>query len=162
MKTLFFTVMIFLTACVSSTNLTNNDYRGVVIGMPVDKALSLLPHFLIDREEDSDCYYLHHPEENTDLYIMIIDDTVVRFDVFDKQANIFTQNNIGIGSSKQDVLKTYQKVKSQPHEYLGEAGEYLEVTLPSGNGLIFETEFDVVGQYRLGRYPEVQYIEGCL
>jgi hypothetical protein len=159
MKILIPFLILLLTACSAHSNSTNYDYRGVFIGMPVDKALHLLPNYMAGKAQFG-CYYLQVAEGDTSLYIMIIDDTVVRFDVLDKEANILTQK--GIGATKLEILKRYPQAKVKPHEYLGDAGEYLEVTLTSGNALIFETEFDIVAQYRFGRYPEVQYIEGCL
>lgn len=167
MKTIYFIAMSMLTTTsyASQLNLTDSAYRGVFIGMQANKVVTLLPQYRNDKanaDATAGCYYLQHNIENKGLSIMIIDEQVARFDVVRNEDNILMDSGLGIGSSKQEVLKFYPQLKVLPHEYLGDAGEYLEITLASGNGLIFETEFDVVAQYRFGKYPEVQYIEGCL
>tara|TARA_R110002050_G_scaffold9504_1_gene33052 strand:+ start:197138 stop:197623 length:486 start_codon:yes stop_codon:yes gene_type:complete len=160
MKPFLIVVLIMFTGCASKAHAFNE----LLIGTQADKVRVLLPHYTDDKQsysDVSDCYYLQPKNDKAGPYIMIINDMVVRFDVVDKTPKILTEEGVGIGSTKQEVLKAYPQALLSPHPYLGQAGEYIEVTLPSGKGLIFETEFDVVAQYRLGRYPEIQYIEGC-
>ena len=165
MKFFIFILMIFLVACTTNPKLTENSFDELLIGARAEQARRLLPHYSSDESayvDASDCYYLQ-PKSNQDgLSIMIIDDTVVRFEVDDQNSKILTEKNIGIGATKQAVLNAYPNASIRPHPYLGQSGEYIEVALASGSGLVFETEFDVVARYRLGRYPEVLYIEGCL
>lgn len=165
MKLFFIVLMIFITGCASKLKQTDYSFNDRLIGTQADKVQVLLPNYSVDTQsciDGSDCYYLQPNNDKAGPYIMIIDETVVRFDVIDEASHILTNKGVGIGSTKQEVLNAYPHASISPHPYLGQAGEYIEVTLPSGKGLIFETEFDVVAQYRLGRYPEVQYIEGCL
>ena len=163
MKLFFVILTVMLTGCASAPKLTENAFGGVSIGMSAEHALAVMHDYAAEYyDETSDCYYLHPKGEVAGVHIMINDEIVARFDVADNGERILTAAGVGIGSTKQDVINSYSQVNIKPHQYLGEAGEYLEVTLPSGTGFIFETEFDVVTQYRLGQYPEVQYVEGCL
>lgn len=165
MKLYVFILMIFLAACAAKPKLTENSFEALLIGVRAEQARQLLPHYTVADNtyvDASDCYYLQPKSHRGGLSIMIIDDTVVRFDVDDQNSTVLTEKNIGIGATKKAVLNAYPNASSRPHPYLGQAGEYIEVALASGNALIFETELDVVARYRLGKYPEVLYIEGCL
>ena len=53
-------------------------------------------------------------------------------------------------------------MKSEPHKYV-EAGHYLIVSSPSDTTrqLVFETDGKRVTSYRVGRTPEVRWVEGC-
>ena len=50
----------------------------------------------------------------------------------------------------------------QPHPYTGPEGHYLIVHKKGDPlGLIFETDGKSVISYRIGRWEQVQWIEGC-
>ena len=164
MKYLLLLCLVVLNSFAIENSISENQLHDVTIGMSIDEALIRLPNFIIDKPVDNNienCFYLLPNDKNPGVGIMIVDETVVRIDIMDN-VNIVTEKGIGIGASKQDVIKAYPQLMLEPHPYLGQAGEYLESRLPSGDGIIFETEFDIVRQYRFGRYPEVQLIEGCL
>ena len=93
---------------------------------------------------------------------MVVEEKVSRFDIDDQELKIETEAGVGIGSTKKEVLKAYPEIKVSPHPYIAPEGEYLEVKLPNGNGIIFETDHDIVTSFRLGSYPALGYIEGCL
>ncbi len=69
---------------------------------------------------------------------------------------------IKVGSTKQEVLSSYQNVEVSPHPYISPMGEYLKIVLPNGNGIIVETNSAIVTRFRIGSFPAVEYIEGCL
>ncbi|GAB2690600.1 hypothetical protein [Aliiglaciecola aliphaticivorans] len=147
-----------------ANHFTLDEYAGVKLGSHGDKALELLKNYHPEKssyDEAQSCFYLIPPADFDGAYIMVLDGTVERFEVDEQSSKITTQEGIGIGSSKADVVGAYKDVKVSVHPYLGEAGEYLEVTLDNGNGLIFETYQDKVSSFRLGRYPAVLFIEGC-
>lgn len=131
--------------------------------MTTDRVLREFPNYTVDDNSNStssDCYYLIDTSISHGVNIMIVDDIVARIDITEN-STITTNKGIGINSSKNEVIKAYPQLIEQTHPYLGQAGQYLIVTLPFGHGIVFETAFDVVTEYRFGRYPEVNYIEGC-
>lgn len=165
MMRVFCLLMTFMASCAADTKQFNTSLSEQLIGVKSDVVLLLLTDYMGDLDsyvEGSDCYYLRPKNQNEGPYIMIVDEVVARVDFVDHDLLQLTDRGVGIGSSKREVMSAYKNAHVHPHPYLGQAGESISVTLPSGNGLVFETEFDVVAQYRLGRYPEVEYIEGCL
>ena len=54
------------------------------------------------------------------------------------------------------------RVKSEPHKYV-RGGHYLVVPSPADSDaqLVFETDGKRVTSYRVGRLPEVRWVEGC-
>ena len=161
-----FTLFVMLVgsyACADA--LTDTSYGGITLGMEEASAKKLLTGYVTDEEiydEPYDCHYLTPPETEKGISYMVIDAKVVRFDIGDKELNITTREGVGIGSSKSDILEVYRNAEISPHPYISPDGEYIEIKLPNGNGIIFETEHDVVTSFRLGSYPAVEYIEGCL
>lgn len=149
--------------CQPNINLTEQNSTGVYLGMPVNLALQKLTDYTAAIDSNialPECYYLRSIQPNTGVEIMIFGGQVVRFDVT-STANLITKQGIGIGATTQNILALYPKAIKKPHPYLGDVGKYLIVKLPTGNSIVFETEFNIVTQFRLGRHPEVELIEGC-
>jgi hypothetical protein len=93
---------------------------------------------------------------------MIIDDTVARVEV--DSAGILTAEGAGVGDTESSIILLYQgRVEVQPHKYTGPTGHYLVVTPPGDtlHKLIFETDGERILNYRAGRIPAVQAVEGC-
>lgn len=158
-------LIIFLFLGIFSTKalMTEDSLAGVPIGMPISIVLSKFPNYAVESNFNTtvnDCYYLRSSSSNTGIDIMIVNNIVVRIDIIEN-SKVATNQGIGISSSKSEVIKAYPQLIAKTHPYLGQAGQYLTVKLPSGNSIVFETAFDVVTEYRLGRDPEVSYIEGC-
>lgn len=154
--------MLLLTIPINADSFTQDSYQNVKIGMSVQEANSILKDYVnnIEDMDDSSCYYLHKPENDKAVMYMIVEGNVTRIDNYDV-LTVSTEKSIKIGSSKDDVLRNYKKVEVSPHPYNDEYGEYLEVKLSNGNGIIFETDNNIVVSFRLGSYPSVRYIEGC-
>ena len=93
---------------------------------------------------------------------MVVDEKISRIDIDDAELNIMTDRSVGIGSTKEQVLAAYPDAKALPHKYIAPDGEYLEIKLSNGNGMVFETAHDVVTSFRIGSYPSVGFVEGCL
>lgn len=147
-----------------ASSLTDNSYQGVYIGDPAEEALKKLESYRVYKDEFTDelgCYYLSPVDYQPGAHYMIMEGKVVRIDVDDEASQINTDKGLGIGSTKQEVLSAYKNVKISPHPYASPEGDYLEIKLDNGNGIIFETYQDVVTRFRLGSYPAVKYIEGC-
>jgi hypothetical protein len=154
-------LLIFLSSIVSANTMTTSSYKNITIGMSPSKALEISKDYAADLQGNPDCYYLYSKTDDADANFMVFEGKVERIDIEYKSANISTVKGIGIGATKKQVLAAYSTVLVSPHPYLSSRGEYLEVKLANGNGIIFETEQDIVTSFRLGSYPAILYIEGC-
>ena len=85
---------------------------------------------------------------------------------------ITTLSGLGIGSTEPEVYAAYgDQIEESLHPYLGEQGRYLTFVprdaADADYRLVFETnENAVLGErtvttFRVGRIPEVEWIEGC-
>lgn len=93
--------------------------------------------------------------------VMLIGDTVARVDV-DSTSTVATVDGAKVGDAESRILQLYTKVQTQPHKYVTN-GHYLIVASPndSTRRLVFETDGATVKRYRVGRQPEVDFVEGC-
>jgi hypothetical protein len=72
-----------------------------------------------------------------------------------------TVNGVGIGDTDRAVRKAFPKIVAERHQYDDE-GEYLKVKASGKSGIVFETHKGLVTVIRAGKYPAVEYVEGCL
>lgn len=94
--------------------------------------------------------------------IMILEDSVGRVDVNEK--GVLTKEGAGVGDSESRVLQLYgARARVEPHHYTGPEGHYVIVQQPGDtlHRIIFETDGARVLEYRVGRRPAVDYVEGC-
>jgi hypothetical protein len=99
----------------------------------------------------------------TDLFLMFSRRVLVRIDVGNESA-IETDAGIGVGDPISEVEDAYgDKLKREPHPYLGDRGSYLIFDADPEDGLliIFETNLRSVTSFRSGFDQQVRYIEGC-
>ena len=108
-----------------------------------------------------ECEMMRVPGAPGEVYLMVVADTVVRFDVRD--STIATAAGARLGDSEARVRGLYPaSVRSEPHKYT--SGRYLIVTAPDDTlrRLVFETDSaGAVTTFRSGRVPEVEWVEGC-
>ena len=91
---------------------------------------------------------------------MLVEGTVRSVDV--SSTGIETVAGIGVGSTEEEVRKAYPWTRVQLHKYT--SGHYLIIDIGGVDGtrrLIFETDGMRVTRYRVGRIPEVDWVEGC-
>lgn len=96
------------------------------------------------------------------VQVMVVNGVVARIDVL--EPGVPTLEGVGVGSTEQDVLARYRgDATVTPHKYSGPEWHYVTVTPPSDtlHRIVFETDGAVVKNYRVGRMPEVQWVEGC-
>ena len=94
--------------------------------------------------------------------LMVESDTIVRIDV--DSAGVLTAAGAGVGDDESQVIKLYgDQLTVMPHKYTGPVGHYLVVSFTPDTlaRIIFETDGKKVLQYRAGRRPAVEYVEGC-
>lgn len=149
----------------TASAVTATDIGPVTVGMTVEQAQAAAQTSLVVEPFDPACYYAGPSDPAFDgLSFTVTDDTIGSVDIF--TATFATDRGIRVGATESEVLAAYPgQVTVDDHAYV-EGGHYLTVTHPddSGHGLVFETDgtpSQTVTDYRAGRFPEVQYIEGC-
>jgi hypothetical protein len=108
------------------------------------------------------CDYVRASRFPGGLALMVLNDTVARVDV--DGDSIRTAEGARVGDSEERILTLYKgRVEVQPHKYTGPTGHYLVVSVPgdSLHRIIFETDGTRVTEYRAGRLPAVEFVEGC-
>lgn len=116
-----------------------------------------------DTIEEDNCGYLRpKADEEFRTGFMFEGGKFVRYDV---AVDSETAPGGGkVGQMRADIERLYAgRVQAQPHHYV-EGGNYLRVTDAgiADGALVFETdENGRVTRWRLGRAPQVDYVEGC-
>lgn len=92
---------------------------------------------------------------------MYIDGRLARIDVI--ESGVATEGGIGIGDTAATVRERYgDALVETPHKYTAEqGGQYLTVAAGDNRKIVFETDGSRVTSYRIGRVPEVEWVEGC-
>lgn len=93
---------------------------------------------------------------------MVEQGSIARIDV--ESGSIATAAGARIDDSEHRILDLYHgRAKVSPHKYT--TGHYLTVTPASASDslyrIVFETDGRTVTEYRAGRPPAVEYVEGC-
>ena len=143
----------------STTAMSFNHVGPLRVGMTAAEARTALG-MPASNAKSGECSYLD-TKGRSRIYVMLVRDTVARLDVRD--STITTPAGARIGDAESRVLALYHgRVKSEPHKYV-EGGHYLIVSSPSDttHQLVFETDGKRVTSYRVGRTPEVRWVEGC-
>jgi hypothetical protein len=93
--------------------------------------------------------------------VMLIRDTVARVEV-DSTSTVRTIDGAAVGDPEARILQLYPNARTQPHKYVTN-GHYMSVASPndSTRRLVFETDGATVKRYRVGRQPEVDFVESC-
>ena len=95
--------------------------------------------------------------------VMIENGVAVRADI--DSTGPKTAEGIGIGSTEAAIRAAYgQHLTIQLHKYQWEAGWRYFIYIPpadSLNAIVFETDGQKVRTYRVGRRPQVEYVERC-
>ncbi len=138
-------------------------YGPVVAGMPLAALSSALGEPLrATNEAGSGCGYVRPAALPKDVLVMVVNDTVARVDV--RARTVLTGEGVGVGDTEAKVLERYAgRVRTTPHKYTGPTGHYLTVSAPpdSTHLIVFETDGRAVVNYRAGRRPAVELVEGC-
>jgi hypothetical protein len=97
------------------------------------------------------------------MLFMVREGRIARVDVV-RDSPITTAAGARIGDTEETIHERYDgRVRVLPHHYVD--GHYL-IVMPDApadtiHRIVFETDGRVVTRYRSGRYPEVEWVEGC-
>lgn len=107
------------------------------------------------------CYYLRSQENDYDLLLMVENDRFVRVDVKTKDKTAPGGGHIGMDAQQIENLYAGH-VHVTPGKY-DPSAKILDVAPPriKDAGLIFETASGLVKSWRIGVYPQIDYVEGC-
>jgi hypothetical protein len=108
------------------------------------------------------CVYALWRDAPLGLFVMFENGVLVRVDV--TAPGIATAEGVQVGDSGAHADSIYSTVATRrPHKY--EAGEYLIVRplAPADTlqRLVIEVVAGKVERFRVGRFPQVEYVEGC-
>ncbi|PPT10860.1 Serine/threonine protein kinase [Geitlerinema sp. FC II] len=141
----------------------------VRVGMTVAEASrSAGTTFVREGVYDSpQCHYIVPENGMRDVSFMVTNGRIARVDV--RNPVVRTVSGAGIGNSEEEIEQLYpDRIEVSRHPYTGGApqnGHYLTFVPQDWRDrnyrVIFETSYDYVTQYRAGKLPEVEYIEGC-
>lgn len=140
-----------------------SGWGRIHFGMTVDEMQHVRPDLVIHAKAEETCYHVRAGGDTLGgrpgILLMIVDERVVRVEVDDTVT--ITAAGARVGDTEERIKQLYPgQVHSQPHKYVD--GHYLIVY--GGDGayrIVFETDGTRVTRYRAGRYPEVEWIEGC-
>jgi hypothetical protein len=141
-----------------------NGIGAVRIGMSIDQAAHAAGGNLVfNGSSNNECRYAQIQDGRDHVSLMVVRDRIVRIDI--KKGSLFkTLRGAGIGDSEDRIKSLYAgRIRVSPHKYT--TGHYLTfVPMSRANQayrLIFETDGQQVVNYRVGKLPEVGYVEGC-
>jgi hypothetical protein len=139
------------------------DHAGPVrFGMPAAEALRALGDSTTAVATEG-CAYVRPAGAPNGISVMIENGVAVRADI--DSAGPKTAEGIGVGSTEAEIRAAYgEQITIQLHKYQWEAGWRYFIYLPptdSLNAAVFETDGKTVRTYRVGRRPQVQYVERC-
>lgn len=138
-------------------------FGPVLAGMSLDSLGKVLGEPLHAASTDPEaCSYVRPAALPQGVLVMVLKDTVARVDV--RSAGVLTAEGAGVGDSEASVLARYKgRIRTEPHKYTGPTGHYLLVAAPPDTShlIIFETDGSKVVNYRAGRRPDVELVEGC-
>lgn len=164
------------TKITSQTKVALNGIGAIKIGMNLpEAALAVKNRLYVSYAGSDSCYYLQTEGELKGVSFMvtkdnaksrqkyITSDTIARIDI--NNPNITTISGAKIGDTEAQIKSLYPgKIKVSQH-YYNSNGHYLtyipEDKADKNYRVIFETDGQRVTSYRVGKLPEVAYIERC-
>ncbi|MCB0415221.1 MAG: hypothetical protein KDD50_12860 [Bdellovibrionales bacterium] len=150
-------------------SLSKEGYGPVKIGMSIQQASKALGIELKSPNPEQDepyCFYVYPNGDYKDIGFMVTEQKISRIEIRKgdnaNSSNIKTKEGIGIGSTTEEVKLAYRDLSIDPHPYSPPNAKYLIFKKGQEFQIIFETDDQgVVEAVRVGKKPEVQYIEGC-
>jgi hypothetical protein len=155
---------------VAKTKLTNqaklfiNGIGTVRVGMTVSQAAKAAGTKLAGNSTNNSCYYVKPQNQPKNVSFMVTEGRISRVDVR-QNTQITTLKGAKIGDTEAQIKSLYPgQIKVTPHKYVQD-GHYLTF-IPKDRAdqnyrLVFETNGKRVTEFRSGKLPEVEFVEGC-
>ncbi len=157
-----------------------NGIGPIRVGMTVAEAETSAKVKLIEkggRAGTGGCYFLRPQSGPQNLALMVISnrednrivrtqDRIARVDVY-KGSRITTSSGAKVGDTEARIKALYpNRIQVTPHKYTAQQGGHYLTFMPKDIvdrdfRLIFETLQGRVTQFRSGKVPEVEFVEGC-
>jgi hypothetical protein len=150
----------------SDSKVTMLGIGPVEVGMTMEEAsqasgltFRLTPDSFLSSDMDG-CGYAIVDDAPDGLDFMVFERRIVRVDI--TGGGFTTVSGMGIGNTEQEIHATYDGVIVSPHEYVAD-GNYLKYQAPGDptHQLLFETDGNVVTNFRSGIERYVRAVEGC-
>jgi hypothetical protein len=148
----------------SQSKVSINGIGSIQVGMTVSQAAKAGGIRLIKSPgQDNSCYYVNPQGEPREVGFMVTGGNISRVDVR-KNSRITTVSGAKIGDTEARIKSLYPgQIQVTPHKYTD--GHYLTL-IPKNSAdknyrVVFETDGQRVTQFRSGKLPEVEYVEGC-
>ena len=110
----------------------------------------------------AECAYVHPASAPPGVLAMLAKGVVARVDV--DSAGVATAEGIAVGDTASKVSEAYAgRVTATPHKYV-QGGQYLTVSPGAPQDslrIVFESEAGRITRYRVGRVPQVEWVERC-
>ncbi|MEA5602076.1 hypothetical protein [Nostoc sp. UHCC 0252] len=154
----------------AQTRLTNqsklfiNGIGAVQVGMTVSQAAKAAGTKLAGDPPNNNCYYVKPQNQPKNLSFMVTKGRISRVDVR-QNTQITTLKGGKIGDTEAQIKSLYpEQIQVTPHKYV-QGGHYLTF-IPKDRAdqnyrVVFETDGKRVTQFRSGKLPEVEFVEGC-
>lgn len=140
---------------------TFKGYQSIEIGKPIQAiAKKTGLKFIKDSEAEKDfeCTYAR-TSPLPGMYFMLIKGVVARIDV--DKGNYTTPEGAKLGDTEAKIKKLYPKAEIEGQKYVPE-GHYFTVRSDDKKlAIVFETDGKKVTAFRIGRMPEVEWVESC-
>lgn len=143
----------------SSFRISAGGFGPVKTGMTVKQASKALKlkMFTTDGDPPSGCRYFRAGRRLPNISFMVLEGGVARVDTTIRTYR--TAEGARVGDTEAQIKRLYRgRLKIEPHKYID--GYYLIVG-DAKSAIIFETDGKKVLVIRAGRYPEVEWVEGC-
>jgi hypothetical protein len=145
----------------SAWTVSETGWGPIRAGVSVASARAAFGGYLAEPA-NRECDHVGPPVGTSGLLMMVVRDTIVRVEV--ENTTIATAAGARVGDTEARIHALYPgRVQTLPHKYVD--GHYLVVRrgarADSMYRLVFETDGQRVTRYRGGRFPEVEWVEGC-
>ncbi len=147
----------------SAYRITPEGFGELRAGQSLSEASSAVGGTIsLAPDASPDCSYAQWTSAPAGVRVMVERDTVVRVEV--KEGGVSTAEGARIGDNEGRINSLYTgRVFIRPHKYT--TGKYMIVMPPAGVDtmfrIVFETDGAKVTEFRSGRMPAVEYVEGC-
>ena len=145
-----------------SFSLSTDGWGPVRIGMSPSEAKHALGgtfQSTLGGPHETACFLLQ-PSKYPHVSFMVTDGRISRIDIDTK--SFVTREGIRLGDSEAKIKHLYgRKLTVMPHPYTD--GHYFVVRRVKGSarGYVFESDGTIVTTFRAGKFPEIEFIEGC-